>query len=129
MNTKHLFSAVLALILATACSSDKSEVRTMRYYPDGRDIVCFNGDGRYNRALYGTNTKFRLETSDTPIFAAYGTGGYNFRFYLSYKGKETQLDLADECKASYQGGRRVYELKDKRWGDAEVEIYAMASFF
>lgn len=129
MNTKHLFSAILTVLLAAACSSDKSDVRTMRYYPDGRDIVCFNGDGRYNRALYGTNTKFRLETSDTPIFAAYGDGGYNFRFYLVYDGKETQLDLADECKASYQGGRRVYELKDRKWGDAEVEIYSMASFF
>ena len=25
--------------------------RTLQYYPDGRDIVCQDGDKRYNRAL------------------------------------------------------------------------------
>lgn len=130
MNIKRFFTALLVFTLAVSCSYDESEIRTMRYYPEGRDIVCFNGDGRYNRALYGTNTKFRLETSDTPIFAAYGNGGYNFRFYLTYAGKEVQLDLVPYCKASYQGGRRVYTLRDhKNWGEAEVEIYSMASYF
>lgn len=101
----------------------------MRYYPEGRDIVCYDGDGRYNRALYGTHAKFRLETSDTPIFAAFGDKGHNIRFYLTYNGKTTQLDLAEHCKASYQGGRRVYVLTDSSWGEGQVEIYAMASFF
>lgn len=68
-------------MIASACTSEP--VRTMAYYPDGRDIVCLNGDNRYSRALYGTNTLFRLETSDRPVFAVYDKkDSYNFQFLL-----------------------------------------------
>lgn len=45
--------------------------RTLRYQPDGEDFVIVNGNRKFTRALYGSNTGFRLETSDVPEFALY----------------------------------------------------------
>ena len=129
MKATHL-SLIAALALLGACTSaPQGEVRTMRYYPDGRDIVCLNGSGRYTRALYGTHTRFRLETSDKPVFAVYDKeNSRNIRFYLRYRGQELQLDYASWCEARYQGGRRSYLLRDRAWGpEAEVKVTALAS--
>ena len=38
----------------------------LRYMPEGEDFVILNGINRFNRALYGTNTAFRVETGDVP---------------------------------------------------------------
>ncbi len=121
----------ILLILLTACSTQRetAEIRQMRYYPDGRDIVCLNGEGRYTRALYGTHTRFRLETSDKPIFAVYDKAdSRNIRFFLRHGGRELQLDSVSWCEARYQGGRRSYLLRDKSWGKAQMRITALASF-
>ena len=45
--------------------------RQMRYQPDGKDVVITNGKLRFNRALYGTNSVFRVEAGDLPEFAMY----------------------------------------------------------
>ncbi len=74
--------------------------RRLQYYPDGRDIVCVNGENRYSRALYGGPTLFRLETSDRPVFATYNNDkSKNFRFYLTCGGETVQLDSTDYCEA------------------------------
>ena len=67
--------------------------RTLNYYPDGRDIVCHDGQNRYTRALYGGYTDFRVETSDRPIFATYRSRHCrNIRFWLTTGGKKTPLE-------------------------------------
>ena len=87
--------------------------REYQYYPEGGDFVCVNGKNRYTRALYGSNTDYRIETSDKPIFALYKAKNYrNVRFLLN----GVQLDDAEYCEARYGNGRRSYVLKDKRWG-------------
>ncbi len=40
-----------------------NKARTLQYHPDGRDIVCVNGENRYTRALYGGYSDFRVEPS------------------------------------------------------------------
>lgn len=75
-----------SLLLSAAClvpvqaqlftSSDSKRTapgqnRTLRYQPDGEDFVIVNGNRKFTRALYGSNTGFRLETSDVPEFALY----------------------------------------------------------
>ena len=131
MQLNRLFAA--AVLLATALSAAaavSSAPRVMRYYPDGRDFVCLNADGRYTRPLYGTNTRFRLETSDRPVFAAFDRAeSWNFRFYLEYGGKTVQLDETSWCEARYQGGRRSYVVRDDAWGGGELRITVLASFF
>ena len=57
-------------------------IGTVNYRPDGRDIVCHDGQNRYTRALYGGYTDFRVETSDRPIFATYRSRHCrNIRFF------------------------------------------------
>jgi len=110
--------------------SNKKPARFFQYYPNGKDIVCINGDNRYTRALYGTHTLYRLETSDRPIFASYNKAkSKNFRFYIVSDDKALRLDSTSYCEARYSGGRRSYIVKDKSWGDAEVRIVALASQF
>jgi len=126
-------AAVATLSLALlSCTKEKdsSEVRIMHYFPNGRDIVCLNGEGRYTRALYGTHSRFRLETSDRPVFAVYDkNNNWNFRFFAEYKGKTLQLDSTTRCEARYRGGRRTYILRDESWDGGEIRIRALASFF
>ena len=101
----------------------------MQYWPEGRSIVCVNGENRYTRALYGSHTLFRLETSDRPIFATYDKGNSkNIRLYLTTGGKTVRLDSTTYCKAEYEGGERRYLVKHDAWGkEAELRIIALAS--
>lgn len=97
--------------------------RTLQYYPDGRDIVCQDGDKRYNRALYGSYTEFRLETSDRPIFAIYRSKAHkNIRFRLTANAKTTPLEQTAHTEARYNAGKRVYRLTDDSWGKGVLTI-------
>src|SRR5438874_506123 len=55
--------------LPTADHSSESKLRSLHYNALGTDFVTINGKMRFNRALYGTNTGFRIETGDLPEFA------------------------------------------------------------
>src|SRR5699024_11627849 len=48
--------------------------KKLRYRPDGTDLVIINGSKRFNRALYGTHTSFRIEAGDLIEFALYFSG-------------------------------------------------------
>ena len=103
----------------------EAQQRVMRYFPDDRDIVCVNGHNRYTRALYGSPTLFRLETSDRPVFATYDKeNSRNISFRLSLPdGSSVALDSTDLCEARYQGGRRTYRLRHHTWPEgAEMDI-------
>ncbi|MCI6618613.1 MAG: DUF4450 domain-containing protein [Prevotella sp.] len=127
---------ILILLLMAAMATlpvraDEKPARVMQYYPDGRDIVCINGNNRYTRALYGTHTRFRLETSDRPVFATYDKEqSRNIRLYLISNGKSLRLDSTDFCEARYRGGLRSYVVRDASWGgSSELRIVALASQF
>lgn len=91
--------------------------RAQQYYPDGGSFVCINGSNRYTRALYGSFTDYRIETSDKPIFALYKQKAYrNVRFIVN----GVQLHEAQYCEARYGNGRRSYVVKDNRWGTDAV---------
>ena len=101
--------------------------RKYQYRPEGREIVCRNGENRYTRALYGTHGSFRLETSDRPVFATFKKGECrNLRLYAIIGKERIPLDSAYfDCEARYLGGRRTYFLTH---GNLRIDIYAMASF-
>ena len=101
--------------------------RKYQYRPEGREIVCRNGENRYTRALYGTHGPFRLETSDRPVFATFKKGECrNLRLYAIIGKDRIPLDsVYFDCEARYLGGRRTYFLTH---GNLRIDIYAMASF-
>lgn len=115
-------------IESTSYNNHKRGVaRSLQYRPEGNDIVCVNGKNRFTRALYGSTSSFRLETSDRPVFAAYDKrNSKNIRFRLSVPGSSVMLDSVDYCEARYTAGRRSYSLTDSRWGKGELRISVLA---
>ena len=104
--------------------------RALQYLPSGEDFVCVNGKNRYTRALYGSPTAWRLETSDRPIFATYvKNDSRNIRFRLRLPdGTVTPLEETAWCEARYNPGSRIYLLKDKTWGEnCVLKISVLAS--
>jgi len=97
--------------------------RTQQYYPEGTAFVCENGVNRFTRALYGSHTDWRLETSDRPVFAVVKKGHHR---HIRFSVNGVALDSTDYCKAWYQDGVRRYELHDRRWQNATLLIEAVA---
>ncbi len=102
--------------------------RELRYRPDGEDFVIVNGERRFTRALYGTNTAFRVETGDRPEFAFYMPGmGGNVRLGLLAGGKSLWLDKAEYVESRYRPGARLYTVKDPAMGPkGKIDLYVLA---
>lgn len=102
--------------------------RQTNYYPEGKSIVCVNGNNRYTRALYSHNGFFRVETSDKPIFAIYQKKQEccNLSMVVKTRGISLRLDSVEYCEARYEAGCRSYLLRDKRWSGGEIQISVLA---
>ncbi len=103
---------LLALLLAgEATAAAPSEVRSARYRPVGNGVEITDGDRRFNRALYGAHTGFRLECSDTPEFGLYlPRMGGNLRLQSGHR----------HCTARYEAGRMIYRLDNGVRIEAQV---------
>jgi rhamnogalacturonyl hydrolase YesR len=101
--------------------------RTIRYRPDGNDLVIHNGKGKFNRALYGTHTGFRVETGDVPEFALYlpRLGG-NLSFSLSNGARAVSLNALSSVESRYRPGTRMYTLRDPLLGSGELKLQVLA---
>ena len=115
-------------IESTSYNLDKIGVeRSQQYFPVGGAFVCEDGTNRFTRALYGSPTDWRLETSDRPVFAVVKKNYHrNISFTLEVDGLSVALDSAAHCVASYESGQRTYRLGDPRWGGAELFIEVVA---
>ena len=101
----------------------RNATRSLQYTPDGDDFVCINGKNRFTRALYGSHTAFRLETSDRPVFAAYTKENpKHICFKLQTSGGTVALDSTEHCESRYTAGRRSYSLSDPAF---EAEAYPL----
>lgn len=101
--------------------------RSVHYLPDGKDFVCVNPHLRFNRALYGTNTAFRVEAGDLPEFALYMPGmGGNLRFALINKEQHKWLIEAKEISTRYRPGSMIYTIKDPLLGNGTLSITVLA---
>lgn len=99
----------------------------LRYRPEGKDFVITNGKRLFTRALYGTNTAFRIETGDRPEFALYMPGmGGNFKLGISVNQQSKWLTQADSIIARYRAGARLYTIKDALLGNGTLEIEILA---
>ncbi len=120
------------LINIRPCYSRENKIwhnieRTVRYHPDGQDFTITNGTKRFNRAIYGTNTGFRIEAGDLPEFALYMPGmGGNLKFGFIAEGKTKWLIEADSITARYRPGSMLYEIKDSIVGDGKILLTILA---
>src|ERR1035437_4751737 len=101
--------------------------RVIRYKPDGGAFVITNGTRRFNRALYGTNTAFRVEAGDLPEFALYMPGmGGNLKFGLIGPKGNKWLIKADRITARYRPGSMLYEIEDALLGKGKLFLTVLA---
>jgi len=101
--------------------------RSLRYTPDGQDFVIVNGNKKFNRALYGTHTGFRVETGDVPEFALYlPRMGGNLSFTIGNKQKTISLNDAARIESRYRPGSRIYSITDPLLGKGKIIITALA---
>lgn len=108
--------------------NERASKRELRYTPEGDGFAIVNGKKKFNRALYGTHTGFRVETSDVPEFALYlPRMGGNLSFGLSNKISTIQLNDASFIKSIYKAGSRIYIIRDKNFtGNGEIRITVLA---
>lgn len=103
--------------------------RSLRYVPDGEDFVIVNGKNKFNRALYGSHTGFRLETADVPEFAFYlPRMGGNLSFSVSNGVEDLPLNNAKTIECRYRPGKRIYTISDPFLRNGTIKIEAMALF-
>lgn len=115
------------LNLRIAAHRVEQSERTIRYRPDGNDLVSINGKGKFNRALYGTHTGFRVETGDVPEFALYlPRMGGNLSFSLSNGSQTRSLNSLASVESRYRPGSRLYTLKDDLLGSGELKMQVLA---
>ena len=100
-------------LAATITIVSGAESRPRHYVPDGNSVVTTDGGARFNRALYGAHSGFRMDCSDTPEFG----------IYLPRMGGNLLLTLPEgKCTARYTPGRMDYEQ-----GGVKVEAQVMRS--
>ena len=103
------------------------KIRRLRYHPDGTDFVITNGEQRFNRALYGTHTAFRVETGDLPEFALFMPGmGGTLKFGLLNGNTSKWLIDVDKITARYRPGTMIYEIRDELLGDGVLHLQVLA---
>jgi hypothetical protein len=122
-----LLSGLPALFAQNPTLSWHGISHELRYQPDGTDFVITNGKLRFNRALYGTNTAFRVEAGDLPEFALYlpGMGG-NLRFGLIGKTGSKWLIDAKNITSRYRPGSMLYTITDPILGNGNLQITVLA---
>ena len=105
------------------------QARTLRYAPDGQEFVILNGNIKYNKALYGGNSAFRVETGDVPEFAMYmpGVGG-NIHFGIILGNQSLWLNDCSFIESRYLPCKRKYIVKDDFMRQGTLELTAWAGY-
>ena len=103
--------------------------RQVHYKPEGNDFVLVNGNKRFNRALYGGNSAFRVEAGDLPEMALYlpGMGG-NLKFGLIKNNKSKWLIEADSIYTRYRPGSMLYTIADALLGKGSLHLTVLATY-
>ncbi|WP_433812377.1 DUF4450 domain-containing protein [Flavobacterium johnsoniae] len=106
---------------------EKTPIRKIHYAPEGNSFVLKNGTRKFNRALYGSNTGFRVETGDLPEFAIYMPGmGGNFKLGLT-NGKESKwITEATKIDTRYVLGIMQYTIEDPILEESKLFIDVVA---
>jgi len=94
-----------------------------RYRPEGTDFVIENGEHRFNRPLYGSNTAFYVHAGDRPEFllSLPGKGGTLWLGIVA-EGKSKWLSAAERIVARYRGGGMGYEIRDPLLGPGRLSL-------
>ncbi|MBD0823727.1 DUF4450 domain-containing protein [Aestuariibaculum marinum] len=124
-----LFGGMLGQLPAQELTGKQAELRQIHYLPKGESFILKNGSRKFNRALYGTNTGFRVEAGDLPEYALYMPGmGGNFKLGITTEEKSKWLTECDVIATKYTPGVMLYEIEDTllERGIIKIEVAAHA---
>jgi len=126
---RPLFIICMLWLLPCWSIGSRELSRELRYRPEGNQFVIKNGNIKYNKALYGNNTGFRVETGDLPEFAMYlpGMGG-NLHFGLIKGDQSVWLNECSFIESRYEPGKRIYQIRDSLLGSGEINLTALALY-
>lgn len=97
--------------------------RKIHYAPEGNSFVLKNGTRKFNRALYGSNTGFRVETGDLPEFAMYMPGmGGNFKLGLVNGNESKWITETAKIDTRYVLGTMQYTIEDPILGNGKLFV-------
>ena len=122
MTSKHPMILHLCLIALFASATVfaqptgywQGKEREVRYTPDGEEFVIKNGNKRFTRAIYGTNTGFRFETSDFPEFGLYMPNlGGSVYMAIATPQKTLWINEMEYIESRFKSGQRTYIVKDR----------------
>ncbi|MDE3236990.1 MAG: DUF4450 domain-containing protein [Bacteroidota bacterium] len=103
--------------------------RTFHYKPAGNDFVLVKGTRKFNRALYGGNSAFRVEAGDLPEFAMYMPGmGGNCKIGFVVQGHSKWITEADSVTTIYRPGSMLYEIRDQLLGKALLQLTVIGMY-
>lgn len=112
---------------AIVFSQEKQNLRKIHYAPEGNSFVLKNGNRKFNRALYGSNTGFRVETGDLPEFAMYMPGmGGNFKLGLVNENDSKWITETSKIETRYVSGTMQYTIEDPILGNGKLFIDVVA---
>jgi hypothetical protein len=119
--------AVFFLCPMTSFGQEKKPVRKIHYAPEGNSFVLKNGTRKFNRALYGSNTGFRVEAGDLPEFAMYMPGmGGNFKLGIINAKESKWITEASKIDTRYVLGTMQYVIKDALLGNGKLFVDVVA---
>ncbi|MDA3879118.1 MAG: DUF4450 domain-containing protein [Prolixibacteraceae bacterium] len=135
---KYAVLTLLGALFVFGCSNQSEtnkvepwhgQAREMRYSPDGHDFVIINGEKRFNRALYGSNTGFRAEAGDLPEFAMYMPyiGGTLRLGVINGEDSKWLID-AEYIEARYNAGSMKYIISDPILGSGKLHLHVLALY-
>lgn len=121
------FSLFSVLIYGQENESKQQVLRKIHYVPDGDGFLLKNGSRKFNRALYGSNTAFRVEAGDLPEFAMYMPGmGGNLKLGLSNGKNSKWITESQSITARYANGKMFYEIQDPILGNGKLKLEIVA---
>lgn len=123
----RVFFFIIFVLVSFVHAQQWDTNRVIRYQPDKGDFVIVNGKNKFNRALYGVNTAFRIEAGDVPEFGIYlpGMGG-SVKFALSNGNTTIWLSDAKHIEARYVPGSMLYHITDPILGKGKLTISLVA---
>lgn len=120
-------SVFLLLCISFQGNSQVSPIRYVHYKPFGNSYKLNKGNKKFNRALYGTNTGFRVEAGDLPEFALYMPGmGGNFQLGIVTETSSKWLTTCSTIETYYKPGTMLYEVKDSLLQNGVIKLQVVA---
>jgi len=123
----QILAALFLMFSLVTFGQENKAPRKIHYAPEGNSFVLKNGTRKFNRALYGSNTGFRVETGDLPEFAMYMPGmGGNLKLGIVNGNESKWITETSKIDTRYVLGTMHYTIEDPILGNGKLFVDVVA---